>query len=158
MINPINYVNILPLKANNMHTPDRIKVLLNHLNWNISHLKEILKNSKTIYYRDASIQRFRFAFDLALKCIKAQLDSQEEDYSEIEDWFFAAQKIGCLDDTGNWSLAVEDYQLIKNGFQNTEGEKVYENLIGHLFFFQRLHDNLTNLALGANPQEPTNDK
>tara|TARA_B100000686_G_C16614711_1_gene875765 strand:- start:104 stop:553 length:450 start_codon:yes stop_codon:yes gene_type:complete len=118
------------------------KILLSHLDWNIRHLKEILKYPKTIYYRDASIQRFGFTFNLTLKCLKTRIAKSSRVYSETEDWFLAAKEVGLLKDVGEWKLVIDDHNRIKDGFNNEEGESVYFNLKQHLILFEKLLGNL----------------
>ena len=84
------------LKYLTMEISAPYKILLSHLDWNIRHLKEILKYPKTIYYRDASIQRFGFTFNLTLKCLKTRIAKSSRVYSETEDWFLAAKEVGLL--------------------------------------------------------------
>ena len=58
-----------------MNTPPpskpSLKILLTHFKWTNDRFEEILKNEKSDYYRDAALQRFSFACDMALKCINA---------------------------------------------------------------------------------------
>ena len=126
-----------------MKSSDRYKILLDHLDWNIQHLKDILKNPKTVYYRDASIQRFGFTFDSAFKCLKTFLEIEKKKCSDIDNCFNTAEEFGWFSDDGDWKLAVKDYRSIVNGFLDDQGDSVYNNLQNHLIFFEYLHDYLS---------------
>tara|TARA_B100000686_G_C16656627_1_gene898563 strand:+ start:811 stop:1248 length:438 start_codon:yes stop_codon:yes gene_type:complete len=125
-----------------MESIEHYKVLLDHLDWNVQHLREILKNPKTVYYRDASIQRFGFAFDLAFKCLKIFIEKEEIKCSEIEDYFKVADQCGWLSGSEDWKLIVKDNYSIKNGFRDVEEDVIYNNLKNHLIFLKHLHRNL----------------
>ena len=132
---------------NYMDNIPQAKILLDHLDWNIKHLREILKNPKTVYYRDASIQRFGFTVDLAIKCFKTLLTSGGRNYSEPKTLFQAASEMQWLNATGSWESVIENYEQIRGGFKDDVGEAVYANLQDHLAFFQKLHETLSAIQV-----------
>ena len=127
------------------------KILLEHLDWNIKHLREILKNPNTVYYRNASIQRFGFTVDLALKCFKAMLKPNQRAYSDSRTLFQAAFEMQWFEGAGSWEPIVQNYEQVKFGFKNDLGEAVYSNLQEHLAFFQKLHENLSAVPVREDP-------
>ena len=130
-----------------METPHRTKVLLEHLEWNIQHLQEILKNKKTVYYRDASIQRFGFTFALALKSIRAFLETFDKTAQNPEQYFDLANEMNWFEGISYSKEVVEDYLKIKDGFTSQIAESVYSKLEDYRLFFITLHGNLSKIEI-----------
>ena len=129
-----------------MNTLSQTKILLIHLDWNIKHLQEILKNPKNNYYRDASIQRFGYTMELVLKCLSAFLQTNKIPHSDSQTLFQAASGMYWFKGTGSWEPVVQDYEQIKEGFKDNIGETVYLHLPNHLVFFQKLYLGLSTIS------------
>ena len=122
------------------------KILLEHFEWNISQLREILNSEKTPYYRDASLQRFGFAFDQALKSINAFAGLKDRNYKSPSQYFELAIKSGWLKETTDWKSVVKAYEEIKGDLNSEAANSIYDRLRDFCSLFEELHRNLSQIA------------
>ena len=122
------------------------KILLEHFEWNINHLREILNSKKTTYYRDASLQRFGFTFDQALKSIRAFAGWEDQEIKTPGQCFDHAVQSGWLTKTADWHSAEKDYAIIKEGLSEESADKVYERLQEYCSLFEELRHALSRVT------------
>ena len=121
------------------------KILLEHFEWNIHHLREILNNEKTPYYRDACLQRFGFTFDQALKNINVFSGIKDEHLKSPSQYFELAIKSGWLQETTDWHSLVGAYERIKENLNNEAADSIYEQLDSFCLLFEELHSALSRV-------------
>ena len=124
-----------------MTSPPRSQILLDHMDWNIQHFEQILKNEKTDYYRDAAIQRFCLVFEATLKTLSAFAEENGKSAQTSEECFQFANERQWTDETSK--PVLDDYQKVKDGFQPDLAETVYPRLQSHHAFFQKLQSTLS---------------
>jgi|TARA_B110000438_G_scaffold295920_1_gene339769 hypothetical protein len=111
------------------------------MDWNIQHFEQILKNEKTDYYRDASIQRFCLVFEATLKTLSAFAEESGAEAQTTEECFQFAETRQWTDDTSK--PVLNDYQSVKDGFKPSLAETVYPRLKDHHAFFQKLQSTVS---------------
>ena len=55
-------------------SPSEQEVLLNHFDWNLQRLEEIIKQGESDYFKGAALQRFGHTYDIALKIMDTVLN------------------------------------------------------------------------------------
>ncbi|MFQ5673543.1 MAG: hypothetical protein ACE5G9_10650 [Nitrospinales bacterium] len=115
------------------------KVLLEHFEWNIRRLREILQREKTPYYRDAALQRFGFAFDQALKSIGAFAARQNRECHSAQQCFELAVNAGWLEATTDWQAAARDYEQIQGHPSGETADSIHSRLENYCSLFEELH-------------------
>ena len=135
----------------NMEKYQKSRILLEHLDWNIKHLQEMLKNPKTVYYRDASIQRFGFTVSLTIKLFKIFLELNEQTSLNPKEIFQAASEGNFFQGIDGWESLISDYLQIKDGFKDDTGDAVYSHLSSHLVFFHSLYETFSNILHRKDP-------
>lgn len=119
------------------------QVLLTHLEWTIQRLKEILEREKTDYFRDAALQRFRFACEMALKTIRAFAASQRGPCESAEDCFSLSVKMQWLEKETHWQGLVNAFEQIQNNFDGATADAIYAQLPEYADCLGKLHHNLS---------------
>lgn len=121
------------------------KVLLEHFEWNIRRLREILQREKTPYYRDAALQRFGFAFDQAVKIIGAFAARQGQDCTSAPQCFELAVNAGWLEATADWQSATRDHEQMQSSVSQKMADAIRGRLEGYCPLFEELHRALSRL-------------
>lgn len=111
-----------------------------HFGWTIERLSDILKNEKTDYYRDASLQRFGFTYDLSLKCLRAFMEAEDSSCDSDKECFEWAESQQLLNQDTDWNEIVDSYESIKKKSDTELADSVYQKLDNYHRFFQDLHD------------------
>ena len=127
-----------------------LKILLTHFEWTIDRFEEILKNEKSAYYRDAALQRFSFACDMALKCIGSLAVEQGatcKTFPECLEWF--AQK-NILGKNIPWKELTESYSraTLSRATLKLKGDSAdleYEKLEAHCHLLKTINAQLKSL-------------
>lgn len=130
----------------NMPSQPTPRILLTHFDWSIHRLEEILKNEKTDYYRDASLQRFGFTCGLALKCLHTFAAERSQTRGSPHEYFELAAENHWLDPAAEWKEMVESYQRISHKLQGPSADAVYSKLNDYCLWMKSLHENLEELA------------
>ena len=129
------------------HTPtSQKKVLLTHLDWNLQRLDEVLKQSKTDYFKSAALQRFGHTYTMAIKSIHEFIDLKDR-AKEIkgEECIKLATQNGWNVDPIKWHEMTTDYQRINQKPDMQETDAVYQKLTSYQQAFKNLYSNLLNL-------------
>jgi hypothetical protein len=124
-----------------MSSPPKSQILLGHMDWNIQHFEQILSNEKTDYYRDAAIQRFCLVFDATQKTLRAFAEEKGKTVQTSEECFQFAHIEQWTDD--NSQSILDDYELVKAGFEADLAETIYPRLPAHHVSLQKLHSTLS---------------
>jgi hypothetical protein len=122
-----------------------LEILLAHYEWTIDRFDEILKNEKTDYYRDAALQRFSFACDMALKCIASLALEQGatcKTFTESLEWF-AQKKIPEKDIP--WKELAESYSRATQKLKGEAADLEFENLKSHCLLLKTIYSQLKSL-------------
>ena len=122
-----------------------LKILLTHFEWTIDRLEEILKNEKSIYYRDAALQRFSFACDMALKCIGSLAVEQGatcKTFTECLEWFVDKN---WLEKETPWKELTESYSRATQKLKDDSADLEYEKLEAHCRLLKTIYSQLKSL-------------
>ena len=125
------------------HTPSPQNIR-GHFGWTIERLAEILKNEKTDYYRDASLERFGFTYDLSLKCLRAFMETAGSPCESDRECFEWAENQQLLNPDIDWKEVIDSYESIKKNTDTKLADSVYQKLDDYYRFFQDLHDKCAN--------------
>ena len=125
--------------------PPAHKIILTHLEWNIRRLQEILQNAKTDYYRDAALQRFGYAFDLAYKSIATFAEREGKSCENPAQGFELASQMGWLGEASDWQAVVRDHDLMMGAAKNQSADPIYEKLRDYCGFFEKLYRRLSEI-------------
>lgn len=95
--------------------------------------------TKNSVYRDASIQRFEFCFDLCWKLLKRVLRSKGIDAKNPRDVFRMSFQQGWLVEGDDfWSEMIEDRNLTSHTYHEPTAIEVHADLPKYLEAFRRL--------------------
>lgn len=122
-----------------------LKILLTHFEWTIDRFEEILKNEKSDYYRDAALQRFSFACDMALKCIGSLAVEQGatcKTFTECLEWLVEKNWLGK--DTA-WKELTESYSRATQKLKDEAADMEYEKLEAHCLLLKTIYSQLKSL-------------
>ena len=120
------------------------QILLTHFDWNLQRLEEVLKQEKTDYFKDASMQRFSHTYEIALKIISSFAQSKSISCKSDERCFEIAVQYGWMEKQPDWTEIVADYQRI-NQKPKQNIEKVYAKLASYHKSFHYLYIQLKGL-------------
>jgi len=115
-----------------------LEVLLNHFNWNLQRLDEVLKKEKSDYFKGAALQRFGHTYNIALKIIQSYAQSKSIPCKIDERCFETAVQNGWMKNQPEWKEIIADFQRINQKPQQ-DIESVYSKLatyhnsLHHLF-------------------------
>ncbi|NIQ03785.1 MAG: hypothetical protein GWM98_28430 [Nitrospinaceae bacterium] len=123
-----------------------LKVLLTQLDWNLQWLHQMEKNERTDYYRDAALQRFGFAFDSAVKCIRAAAEQRNRGCPSSEECFELAETLNWLPEGAEWRKLIQDHQALKSESEPRETDAVFDRLKSHRNILKILFDRLVIVA------------
>lgn len=121
------------------------EIILEHFQWSLKRMEEILRQEKTDYYRDASLQRFGFTVDLASKCIGAFAAGEGKTCASPKDSFQLASEYRWLGGEVNWEAMVDDYELIQSKPTDGSGDRVYSELDQYYAWLNHLHAKLSEV-------------
>ncbi len=102
--------------------------------------------SKNSVFRDASIQRFEFCFDLCWKLLKRVLQSKGIEAKNPKDVFRSSFQQGWLSEGDDfWSEMIEDRNLTSHTYHEPTAIEVYADLPKYLNAYQRLTKDLQSV-------------
>lgn len=108
--------------------PDQ-KLILTPFEKAVASLEEALAQPKTDYLRDATIQRFEYTFELAIKMIKRSLEKWPEgttiDQQTYRDMIRMAAEAGLITDPKAWFEYREARNVTSHAYDEKLAEKVY---------------------------------
>jgi hypothetical protein len=122
-----------------------LKTLLTNFKWTIDRFEEILKNEKTDYFRDAALQRFSFACNMATKCIGSLAVEQSatcKSFPECLEWL--VEKNWLEKDTP-WKELSESHCRAAQKLKGDSANLEYEKLEAHCRLLKTIYDRLRNL-------------
>jgi hypothetical protein len=122
------------------------EILLTHLDWNLHRLKDVLKQEKSEYFRDAALQRFGFTCDLAIKCIRAFAAKQGKQCEEtpLHCFKLAAREL-WMDHNSDWKEMVDSYNRMSSAPLSEEADRIFSRLDAYHVLFNNLYQNLSKL-------------
>ncbi len=95
----------------------------------LASLDEALAQPKTIFMRDATIQRFEYTFEIAIKMMKRFLEQGHEgtsiDELSYRDLCRAAGEAGLLDNPARWWTYREARNSTSHAYEEGIAEDVY---------------------------------
>jgi nucleotidyltransferase substrate binding protein (TIGR01987 family) len=94
----------------------------------LARLQEALAKPEDSIVRDAAIQRFESAFEMAWRAIQAFAQAEGVACSSPRDCFRAAFRLGLIDNDARWMAMVED----RNRTAHTYDEDVARTVFGAL--------------------------
>jgi len=126
----------------NMETEDSVPlpVLLEHLNWHLQRMLEMEGNERTVYFRDAALQRFEFTLTAVLKCLRAAARHEGRDIETDEavlEWAF--REGGFPPDT-QWDELLTACREIQPEDREQSADRVYAHLADYRRRLQHLYE------------------
>ncbi len=122
-----------------------LKVLLTHFKWTIDRFEEILKNEKTDYFRDAALQRFSFACDMALKCIRSLAADQGKSYETFRQCVEWSVEKNWLKADAPWKEITESYGRAPQKLKGESADLEYDKLDSYCLLLKNIYQNLDSL-------------
>jgi hypothetical protein len=125
-----------------------LKTLLTNFKWTIDRFEEILQNDKTDYFRDAALQRFTFACNMATKCISSIAVEQGKtckNFRECLEWFVEKNLPGK--DT-SWKELTESYARAALKLKGESADLEFEKLEAHCFLLKTIYTHLETFSSG----------
>ena len=122
-----------------------LKILLNQLDWNLQWLQQMEQNELTDYYRDASLQRFNFTFNTAVKCIQAGALKQNKTCESPKNCFALAERAGWLAEGAAWKIMLQDYENMKPESVSKNADVIFAKLKDYRGQLKTLFDRLSEL-------------
>ena len=122
----------------------------------ILRLDDVLQQPKNEFIRDAAIQRFRFAFELAWKSIQVAARIEAQDCSSPRMAIAMAWRNAWIADEGMWLDMLEERNRTAHTYRESMAEEVFESLPRFLPLLRELHRKLTS-RLREIESEPSKD-
>ena len=116
------------------------QIILPHLNWSLTRLKEAIEKEDTEYYRKAALQRFGLTYEVALKVIRAFAEEQGETCSTDEACFQWVKEKQWLEKNVDYNCIQADYQRVQNQPEAKEVEKIYGELRTYYMLMNHLSE------------------
>jgi nucleotidyltransferase substrate binding protein (TIGR01987 family) len=110
----------------------------------IDRLAEALGEPETALVRDACIQRFEFAFELAWKAIQRSAAEEDMVCNSPRECLRAAFRLGWIDNDAGWMRMIDDRNRTAHTYDEQLAVEIYQRLPGHLGLFRGLHGVLMN--------------
>ncbi len=110
----------------------------------LDRLEEALAEPPSAIVRDASIQRFEFAFELAWKAIQERLRNEGQPCPSPKACLRAGFRQGWIDDETAALALLDDRNLTSHTYDEALAQAVYERLPDHLLFLRRLQQRLSD--------------
>ena len=128
---------------NTSQTPEpSLKILLTHFEWTIDRFEEILKNEKSDYYRDAALQRFSFACDMALKCIRSMAAEQGkscETFQQCVEWCLGKN---WLEENAPWKEITESHGQASQKLKGESADLEYDKLDSYCRLLKNIYQHM----------------
>ena len=128
------------------------QIILPHLNWSLTRLKEAIEKEDTEYYRGAALQRFGLTYEVALKAICASAKEQGEACSTDEACFQWVKEKQWVGKDIDWDEMIENYRRIQSPPGDKGMNKVYDGLKEYYALLSSLSE---SMKLAGN--YPTNE-
>ena len=125
-------------------SPSEQEVLLNHFDWNLQRLDEIIKQGESDYFKGAALQRFGHTYDIALKIIHSIAQLKGIPCKRDEKCFETAVQNGWMKNQPDWTEIAADYHGINKKPQQNK-ENVYSKLVTYHRAFHYLFAQLKEL-------------
>lgn len=96
----------------------------------VASLEEAFLQTKSVWTRDAAIQRFEYTFELAIKMMKRALENAL-DGNEIDQWSYRelcrrAAEAGLIDDVEAWFGYRESRNITSHTYDEDLADEVYD--------------------------------
>ena len=106
-------------------------------------LDEVLQQPKNEFIRDAAIQRFEFAFELAWKSIQVAARLEAQDCSSPRMAIATAWRNVWITDEGTWLDMLEERNRTAHTYRESMAEEVFDSLPRFLPLLRELHRKMT---------------
>ena len=126
-----------------MKSENHPEILLTHFEWSLSRFEEMLKQKKTDYFRDATLQRFGFTFDLAVKCLRSFATARNLPCESDQDCFELAVREGWLSEDRPWEKLIDAHLKINPKPQPNQADELFSHMEEFCGHFKELHDRLS---------------
>ena len=124
-----------------------LSVLLEHLKWHLQRMLEDQSKGRTIYFRDAALQRFEFTFQSALKCIQHAAGSRLKQNESPETILNLALQEGWLPQDTDCASLVASLENMNPDHRQQHAEAIYDQLPDCYTRFKFLMDQLCRLSV-----------
>lgn len=94
----------------------------------VKRLKEALSEEPTDLYKDATIQRFEFTFDLAWKLMQEILRENRIDAYGVKNVFRESARLGLIDNLESWFEFLESRNLTTHTYDQDEARSIYSKV------------------------------
>ena len=126
------------------------QVILPHLNWSLTRLKEAIEKEDTEYYRGAALQRFRLTYEVAIKVIRVFAKQEGRIFPTDDACFQWAKEKQWLKTKSDWAAVIKNYKKIKNPPKEKSTDSIYNELQTHYALIHDMTESM-NLALRRKP-------
>ena len=126
------------------------QIILPHLNWSLSRLKEVIEKEDTDYYRGAALQRFSLTYEVALKAIRAFAEQEGKSFSSDESCFQWIEEKQWLEKKSDWITVIQNYNKVKNIPEEKLRNNTYKQLHAHYAILDYMKESMA-LALNKMP-------
>lgn len=114
------------------------KILLTHFEWTVDRFEEILKNEKSDYYRDASLQRFTFTCDMALKFLRCLATEQKKACESFQQCFLLAIEEQWITLDTPWKEMETSFNRASQKLTGEAADLEYEKLAEYCLLMKSL--------------------
>jgi hypothetical protein len=121
------------------------KILLTNFEWTLDRFTEILQNDKTDYFRDAALQRFTFACDMASKCIDSLAVEQSSTCKTFQECLEWAVENNLLGKDTSWKELAESYDRAAQKLKDEPADQVFAKLETHCLLLKTIFKNMEPL-------------
>lgn len=121
------------------------KTLLTNFEWTIDRFEEILQNDKTDYFRDAALQRFTFACDMAFKCITSLAVDKETTCKTFRECLEWAEENNLLGKDPSWKELAESYDRAVQKLKGESADQEFAKLEAHCLLLKAIFKHLETL-------------
>ena len=111
----------------------------------LARLADALRQPKTEWTRDASIQRFEFSFELAWKAISRFARDEGLEAPSPKQALRTAFRFGWIEEDPGWLRMLDDRNRTTHTYHEATAEEIYARLPEHLGRMERLAARLGTL-------------
>ena len=126
-----------------MTTQQYPQIILPHLKWSLSRLKEAIEKEDTDYYRGAALQRFSLTYEVALKAIRAFAEQEGKSFSSDESCFQWIEEKQWVKKIPDWESLINNYNKIKNSSEEKSTDNTYKQLRNYYSLFYDISMSMT---------------
>ena len=125
--------------------PSESQVLLNHFDWNLQRLNEMIKQEQNDYFKGAALQRFGHTYDITIKVLQSFAKCQDLPCQTAEQCFETAITNGWMERVLDIKELIKDYQRI-NQKPKQNAENIHKKLETYHKAFSYLFNQLKKVS------------